>query len=170
MKFSTGKIIFSDRSTLMIAAAVIAVAVFTLTIYISIKNFERKNKTLTGQLNEMQMLQKDLIHIKNIVDSKEKKIGLTKVTGVVPALQQLLDSLGLKAKVIKPLDKKKIKEFTEEDAELQIEGLDLNAIVNLLYRIENSPVSLKVKNAVIKTTFENQNVFVLSITASLIGR
>ncbi len=170
MKFSTGKIILSDRATLIIATAVIVIAAFTLTTYISIKSFERKNKTLTGQLNEMQMLQKDLIHIKDIVDSKERKIGLTKVTGVVPALQQLLDSLGLKAKVIKPLDKKKIKEFTEEDAELEIEGIDLNGIVNLIYKIENSPVSLKVKNAAIKTTFENQNVFVLSITASLIGR
>lgn len=170
MKFSTGKLIFSDRSALIIAAAVIVIAAFTLTTYVSIKGFERKNKTLTVQLNEMQALQKDLFHIKDIVDSKERNIGLTKVTGVVPALQQLLDSLGLKAKVIKPLGKKKIKEFTEEDAELAIEGIDLNQIVNLLYRIENSPFPLKVKNAAMKTAFENQNVFILNITASLISK
>jgi len=62
------------------------------------------------------------------------------------------------------------KEFTEEDAELEIEGINLNQIVNLLYRIENSPFPLKVKNTVMKTAFENQNVFILNITASLIDK
>ncbi len=170
MKFNAGKIIFSDKYILIIAAAVIVVAAFTLATYISVNSFERKNKNLTSQLNEMHMLKEDLVQIKDVVESKERKIGLTKVTGVVPALQQMLDGLGLKAKVIKPLEKKKIKEFTEEDAVLEIEGIDLNAIVNLLYRIENSPVPLKVKNAAIKTTFENPNIFILALTASLIGK
>lgn len=111
-----------------------------------------------------------MIQIKDIAESKERKIGLTKITGAFPALQQLLDSLELKAKAIKPLEKKKIKEFTEEDAELEIEGINLNQIVNLLYRIENSPFPLKVKNAAMKTAFENQNVFILNITASLISK
>ena len=170
MKFNTDKIIFSDKYTIITAALVILAAIFTITAYISINHLEKENKKLTGHLSEIQGLQKELIQIKDIAESKERKIGLTKITGVVPALQQLLDSLGLKAKAIKPLEKKKIKEFTEEDAELEIEGINLNQIVNLLYRIENSPFPLKVKNAAMKTAFENQNVFILNITASLIDK
>ena len=170
MKFSIGKLILSDRPALIIASAVIITAAFMLTTFISFKSYERKNKTLREQLGEMQVLQKDLFRIKGFVDSKEKKIGLTNVTGIVPALQQLLDSMGLKAKIIKPLGKKKIKEFTEEDAEMEIDGTDLNALVNLLYKMDNSPVPLKIKNAAIKTTFENQNIFVINITASLLSR
>ncbi|MEK7698030.1 MAG: hypothetical protein AAB310_00485 [Nitrospirota bacterium] len=109
MKFNTGKIIFSDKYTIITAALVILAAIFTITAHISINRLEKENKKLTGHLSEMQSLQKELIQIKDIAESKERKIGLTKITGVVPALQQLLDSLGLKAKAIKPLEKKKIK-------------------------------------------------------------
>ncbi len=170
MKLMISKIIFSDRYTLITVTAAILIAIFTFITFISANKVERGNGKLKNQLTEMQMLREELIHIKDIVESKEKKIGLTEVSGVVSALEQMLNSLGLEAKVIKPLEKKRIKEFKEEDAELQIENIDLNKIVNLLYRIENSPVPIKIKNATIKTTFENPNIFILNLTASLISK
>lgn len=170
MKLMISKIIFSDRYTLITVTAAILIAIFTFITFISANKVERGNGKLKNQLTEMQMLREELIHIKDIVESKEKKIGLTEVSGVVSALEQMLNTLGLEAKVIKPLEKKRIKEFKEEDAELQIENIDLNKIVNLLYRIENSPVPIKIKNATIKTTFENPNIFILNLTASLISK
>lgn len=170
MKLMISKIIFSDRYTLITVTAAILIAIFTFITFISANKVESGNGKLKNQLTEMQMLREELIHIKDIVESKEKKIGLTEVSGVVSALEQMLNSLGLEAKVIKPLEKKRIKEFKEEDAELQIENIDLNKIVNLLYRIENSPVPIKIKNATIKTTFENPNIFILNLTASLISK
>lgn len=170
MKLIISKIIFSDRYTLITVTAVILIAIFTFITFISANKIERGNGKLKNQLTEMQMLREELIHIKDIVESKEKKIGLTEVSGVVSALEQMLNSLGLEAKVIKPLEKKRVKEFKEEDAELQIENIDLNKIVNLLYRIENSPVPIKIKNTTIKTTFENPNIFILNLTASLISK
>ena len=166
----TGRIILSDRYTLIIIIAVILALLFTAITFISVNNLERKNKELKKQLTEMQRLKEEFIHIKALVESKEKKIGLTRVSGVVPALEQMLNSLGLNAKIIKPLEKKRLKEFTEEDAELEIESIDLNKVVNLLYRIENSPVPLKIKNVAVKPTFKNPDVFILSMTVSLIGK
>ena len=165
-----GKLIFSDRYTLITIIAAILTAIFTVVTFISANSYERNNEKLKNQLNEMQILRDELIHIKAIVNSKEKKIGLTKVSGVVSTLEQMLNSLGLEAKVIRPLGKKQIKEFTEEDAELEIENIDLNKIVNLLYKMENSPVPVKIKSVTIKATFENPNVFILSMTASLISK
>jgi hypothetical protein len=170
MKIMISKIIFSDRYTLIIVIATILIAIFTFITFISVNNFERKNEELKEQLKEMQILKDELIYIKDIVESREKKIGLTEVSGVVSALEQTLSSIGLKAKVIRPLEKKRVKEFIEEDAELQIENINLNKIVNLLYRIENSPVPIKIKNTTIKTTFENPNKFILNLTASLISK
>lgn len=164
------KIILSDRRTLIAAGIAVALAVYTLIAFISAKNLEIKNNELTAQLKEMSALGKEFIYIKDIVESKEKKIGLTNVNSVVSALEQMLNSMGLKAKVIKPLEKKQAKEFTEEDAEIEIENIDLNNIINLLYKIENSPVPMKIKTANIKTAFENPNVFILGITASLISK
>ncbi len=170
MKPLISKIIFSDRYTLTIVTAAILIAIFTVITSISVNNFERKNEDLKSQLKEMQMFREELIHIKDIVKLKEKKIGLTKVSSIVSALEQTLTSLGLEAKVIKPLEKKRIKGFTEEDAELQIENIDLNKVVNLLYKIENSSVPIKIESFTIKTTFENPDIFILNLTASLISK
>ena len=170
MKIMINKIILSDRRTLIAAAIAIALAVYALIAFISAKNLEIKNNELTAQLKEMSALGKEFIYIKNIVESKEKKIGLTNVNSVVSALEQMLNSMGLKAKVIKPLEKKQIREFTEEDAEIEIENIDLNNIINLLYKIENSPVPMKIKSADMKSSFENPNVFTLGLTTSLISK
>ncbi len=170
MTLRPDKIIYSDRVLITVIAIIIAVSAFTFSVYLYSKNLEGKNSSLIGQLAELETLNKDISLVNSVVDSKERKIGLTKVTGAVPALQQLLDSLGLKAKVIRSLDRRKLQEFTEEDAELVLEVIDLNAIVNLLYKMENSPFPLKIKNSAIKATFENPNVFILSITASLISK
>jgi hypothetical protein len=170
MKFNMGKIIISDRYTLILSAAVILVASLTFIIYLSINNLKKENQHSRDQLGEMQMLQQSLVQIKDVVESKEKKIGLTKAGSAVSKLEHMLKSLEIKATVIKPLDKKRIKEFTEENTELQIQGIDLNAIVNLFYKIEHSPVPIKIKSAIMKTTFEDPDKFLLSFTASLISK
>lgn len=170
MELNLRKIIFSDRYTIIITALIILLATLTCITFFSASKFEKKNKELKTELKEMQILREDFVHIKDFVESKEKKIGLTKTGSAVSTLEQLLNSLGLKAKVMKPLEKKRLKEFTEEDTELEIEGIDLNTTVNLLYRIENSPAPLKVRRATLKTTFENPDVFILSMTASLISK
>ncbi len=170
MKIVISKIILSDRYLQAILAAVLLIIIFSFIALISFNNLEKENKNLNQQLQYMEQQKKEIIHIKSIVESQEKKIGLTKTNSVVSALEQILKSLGLQAKVIKPLAKKKNKLFIEEDSELQIENIDLNIIVNLLYKIENSPVPLKIKNAVIKTEFENPNMFILGLTVSFISK
>jgi len=170
MKAVISKIIFSDRHTLVVLSAAIVTAIAAFIISVSSNDLGRENENLKKELKEIQELGDELIHIKDTVKSKENKIGLTDVSGVVSALEQILKNLGLEAKVIKPFGEVRINEFKEEDAELQIENIDLNKTVNLLYKIENSPVPLKIKSAAIKTTFENRNIFTLNITASLMSK
>lgn len=169
MKYNIGKIMLSDRYTLILSAAVMLVASLVFITYASIHNLKKENKRLMGQREEMHMLQQSLVQIKDMVESKEKKIGLTKASSAVSTLEHILKDLQLKAKVIKPLDKKRVKEFTEENVEVEIEGIDLNAVVNLFYNIEHSPVPIKIKSVHIKTTFENPDKFLLAFAASLIS-
>ncbi len=164
------KTLFLDKSiTALLLAAVVAL-VFTITTSVYVKNLERENGALRAQLTEIASLAGDAARIKSTVESKEKKIGLRKTKGIVSTLEQTLGSLGLKASVIRPLEKKKVNVFTENNAELEIRGTDLNSIVNLLYRIENSPLPMKIKNAEIKTTFEDPDKFILKLTVSLLTR
>ncbi len=85
-------------------------------------------------------------------------------------MEKILKSLGLEARVIRPMEKKKANEFAEENAELEIQGTDLNRIVNLLYKIETFPVPMKIKNAAIHTTFEDPDKFIVKLTISLLSK
>lgn len=170
MKKSLKKIIFFDPISLILIIVLILVSAFTVVASIHTNGIAEKNNSLKIQLTEIRSLSERYIHIKNIVESKENKIGLTKTAGVVSTLEQTLDSLGLKANIIKPLEKKRINEFIEEDAELEIKKIDLNSIVNLLHRIDNSPVPMRIKQTFIKTAFEDPDKFTLKITVSLISK
>lgn len=164
------KSILSDKVMLSMLSAFVILSIFTLALFIHTGEIKKKNTLLKAGLKEMNLLKDELSHVKRIVESQEKKIGLTKSAGAVSALEQTLESLGLKAKTIRPLEKKKIEELYEEDTELIIEGIDLNKIVNLLYKIENSPMPMKIKNAHLKTTFESPDMFILNMTVSLISK
>lgn len=144
--------------------------VLTVITFASSGSLEQKNRSLQNQLGDIKKMQKELVQLRELVDAREKKIGLTEVNGVVSALEEMLDGLGVKAKRIKPLEKRISGEFTEESAELEIENIDINTIINLLYRLDNSPMLFKIRDASIRSTFENPDTFILSLTASLIGK
>lgn len=164
------KTIFLDRTILILTTILVLTLVLAITSSMYARKIEEENRSLNIRFNEIRTLTGDAVKMKKLVESKEKKIGLRKTKGVVSTLEQVLKNLGLKAKTIKPLKKQKVNIFTEDNAELEIHDTDLNSIVNLLYKIENSPVPMKIKNTAIRTTFENPDKFILKLTVSLISK
>lgn len=162
--------LFFDRTTLAIAVFIAAAIIFIITMSVLSTKTGGENSALKTQLTGIKSLAEGALELKGVVEAKEKKTGLNKGAAVVPTLEQILKSLGMKATVIRPSAKNKVKEFTEEDAELEIQNIDLNSIVNLLFKIDNSPVPMKIKNTSIKTTFENPDKFILKLTVSLISK
>ena len=160
----------ADRFSLMLIAAIFLLVSAIISVSVIAGGAEKRNRILRAQLTEINQLSEGLLQLKNAVRGKEKKIGLTGSTGVVSTMEQILRGLGLEASMIKPLEKKHVKEFLEQDVELEIKGIDLNSIVNLLYKVENAPQPLKIKSAFIRTSFENTDRFILKLTASLVGR
>jgi len=164
------KILFFDRTLLVLSVAIVVIALTAIILSVYTGTLEKQNATLRSRVAELRSLTAGVTALKSAVESKVKKIGLTRTGGVVPVLEQMLNSLGIKAKAIKPLEKNKVKDYMEEDAELEIQGTDLNSIVNLLYKIDSSPVPLKVKSSSISTTFEDPDKFILKLTVSLLSK
>lgn len=165
----TKKLLF-EKTILLLTTGIMSAVIFTIVISIYTGNIEKKNHRLQTQLAEIQSLAGEVIQIKSVVVSKEKKLGLRKTKGVVTTLEQILKTMGLRARVIKPLGKSNINEYREDNAELEIHDTDLNSIVNLLYKIDVSPVPMKIKSTSIKSTFEDPEKFILKLTVSLINR
>jgi len=93
-----------------------------------------------------------------------------KSRGIIAILERTVKDLNLHANTLKPLEKRKVLDLYENDAELIIESIDLNSVVNLFYKIENSAEPVKIKKASIKTTFENPDKFRLELLLSLMSR
>jgi len=164
------KVLFFDKiiSVLTVMSLIAIITIIVTSIYAS--DIKAMNKALNYQLSEINSLTSRVVDIKGFVESKEKKIELRRTQGVVSTMQQSLKSLELNAKTIKPLDKKKVLEYLEENAELEIDGVDLNQIVNLLYKIESSPIPIKIKNTSMKTSFEDPEKFTLKIMLALVTK
>ncbi len=170
MKLLTKRVLLHDTPLVLLSCAIVLTIILTVIAGIYAGNFERKNSTLKRQLSEMQSLSREVVQIKAVVESKEKRIGLQKSAGVVSTLEQILTNLGLEAQVIKPLARTKINEFSEENAELTLQGADLNSVVNLLYKIDISPAPLKIKTVSIKSSFEDPDRFIVHLTIALMSR
>jgi len=170
MKNRARNILLYDKALLVLSFAILLTVILAIMSVIYTRNFEGKNEQLRKRLSGMQSMSGDVLQIKAVVESKETKIGLKRTAGIVSALEQILRTHGLEARVIKPLGKTKIDEYNEDSAELEIESTDLNSIVNLLYKIDISQAPLKIKTASVRSTFEAPDKFILKLTVSLMGR
>jgi hypothetical protein len=164
------KMLFMDKSIFVLLLLIVAVFSLTVMTLVFTGNFNSKNTLLKTQIEELQSLSGNVVRIKGIVERKEKRIASARAKGVVSTVEQILKNLGIKAKTIKPLDKKKTNGFIEEVADIEVENIDLNHIVNLLYRIDNSPSPMKINSALTKTGFENPDRFTLKLSVSLLRK
>jgi hypothetical protein len=146
--------------------SLVAVAVLFIFSTIAKRDLER----LKIQHKEIAMLKDEATVLRSKVVFVERKKGLTKVAGVVSAIDDLFSSLGLKGKIrsIKQIGSREISGDIEEDAEVTIDKLNMNEMVNVFHKIENSPVLFVVKKADIKTSFEKQELLTLNMTITLI--
>lgn len=97
----------------------------------------------------------------------EGKKNLTAVKGVVQAVDEVFEPLGLKEKV------KSVKVFPSreegmEKAEVTVQGTDTNETINFLYLLENTPMPLAIKKITIRTSFDRPELLNITMTLSYI--
>jgi hypothetical protein len=127
-------------------------------------------KFLQEQHKEMLVLKDEFLQLKQRIDAVENKKNLSSAEGVIQAVDEVFSSIGLKSKLktVKSSGKREIKEGFEEEADLSIEKVDMNEMLNIFYKIENAPVVLTVKKATIKKSFENPELLNISLTLSFV--
>lgn len=130
----------------------------------------RELARIKSQYAEMSLLNEEFISLKAKVDEAERKKKLSKINGVIPALDEVFSPLGLKNRIksIKPAGSREISGSIEEEADVSVEKVSMNEMVNLFYKIENSPMLLVIKKAGIKTSFEKPDLLNLNLTVSFI--
>lgn len=158
-----------DKKALIAACIAVPLILCAVMLNISLSS-ERELGDLKARQKELAVLKENFLALRSRVSAVESKKSLTQVKGIVQAADEIFVPLGLKQKVksVKPIASKEMKDAFEEEAEVQIEKADINDAVNILYRIENAPMALSVKRALLKTSFENPSSLNITMTIALI--
>ncbi|MEW6215207.1 MAG: hypothetical protein AB1478_08405 [Nitrospirota bacterium] len=148
-------------------AVSVVLCILALNVSSSLKDDLRNLKALQ---REFLALKDEFLSLKNRINAVEGRKSLTKVEGIVQAIDEIFLPLGLKKKVksVKPTGTKELKDAIEEEAEVQVEKVDMNEMVNIFYKIENAPMIISIKKATIKTSFENPALLNIIMTIALV--
>jgi general secretion pathway protein M len=82
---------------------------------------------------------------------------------------KLIEETGIKGKSlqVKPLKTEERNGFQEESADVRIEGLTSNEVINLLFKLEQGTRPATIRKALFKTRFEDPSRLDLAMTVSL---
>lgn len=159
----------TDRQTIMLSlmAALAIACVVMWTLYSSAK---KAHAGLLAQRSELLALKQDYLSLKGSVDAVESRKTLTNVQGIAQAVDEVFKPLGLadKVKSVKSVGVREKEYGTEEEAEVQVEKVSMNEMVNIFYKIENAPMILTVRKATVKTSFDDPTLLNISMTLTLV--
>lgn len=150
-------------------ASVLAGFVIITSLGINLHSSEKRElKQLKEKIGEILIIKNEYLSLKKRIDAVEGKKNLSRTEGIIPAVDEVFSWIGLRdrLKTVKSTGKREVKDGFEEDAELYIEKVNMNEMVNIFYRIENAPMILTIKKATIKKSFENPELLNISLTLS----
>jgi len=162
--------LLKDKRLIYISSGLILFVVIAVSGMNLLSSERRELKLLNDQRKEMLILKDEYVSLKKRVDSAESRKDLSSAQGIVQAVDEVFQSIGLKDKVktVRSTNRRDMKEGTEEEAELLIEKVSMNEMVNIFYKIENAPMILTIKKAAIKKSFENPELLNVSLTLSFL--
>ena len=162
--------LLKDKRLIYISSGLILFVVIAVSGMNLLSSERRELKLLNDQRKEMLILKDEYVSLKKKIDSAESRKSLSSAQGIVQAADEVFQSIGLKDKVktVKSTNRRDMKEGTEEEAELLIEKVSMNEMVNIFYKIENAPMILTIKKAAIKKSFENPELLNISLTLSFL--
>ena len=145
--------------------------IIMISVALSILANERRDLLrLKEQRKEMIALKDTLLLLSRKVQYVEAKKELSNVQGIAQAVEEVSSSVGLRdrVKTVKSTGKRETRDGFEEEADVYIEKVTMNEMVNIFYRIKNAPMVLTVKKVTVKKSFENPELLNISLILSFL--
>jgi len=151
--------------------AVLAAFLLAAAIGLNVLSSERREvEKLRKQHVEMLSIKDEYSSLSRVVQAREARKNLSNAQGIAQAVEEVFLPVGLKdrLKSIKSTGRRETNDGYEEEADISIEKLSMNEMVNIFYRIENAPMVLTVKKVAIKKSFENPELMNISLLVSFL--
>ena len=158
------------RRGTIVAFMILGLFVLAVALLMLKGSAEKELDTLKAKQKEILSLSGEYRTLKDSVAFVEQKPSLSQMRGVANALDTLSSSLGIKGKMksVKAVASREIRgSMSEENAEVLLEKVTLNELVNLFYRLGDAPMILSVKRVTMKKSFENPELLDVTMNISL---
>jgi len=161
------RLVFDRR--IVLAAVSAAAVLLCIALVASSVSLRAERDGLKARQKEMALLKDEYLLRKGAVAAVEGRQS-PNITGVAQGIDEIFRSLGLNQKVksVKSVGSSDQRFGSVEEAEVLVEKVNMNELVNILHKVENGPLPLTVKKAAMRTSFENPALLNLTFTAGLI--
>jgi len=162
--------LLKNRRIISFSAVLIS---FLILAALGIKMLSSQTKELhqlQEQRKEMAALRDEFLSLQQKIQTVENRKNLTNVQGVLQAVDEVFSSVGLKDKVktVKNTGKRETKDGIEEEADVSVEKVTMNEMVNIFYRIDHAPMILTIKKVTVKQSFENPELLNITLMLSFL--
>lgn len=162
--------LLKNRRIISFSAVLIS---FLILAALGIKMLSSQTKELhqlQEQRKEMAVLRGEFLSLQQKIQTVENRKNLTNVQGVLQAVDEVFSSVGLKDKVktVKNTGKRETKDGIEEEADISVEKVTMNEMVNIFYRIDHAPMILTIKKVSVKQSFENPELLNITLMLSFL--
>jgi uncharacterized protein YlxW (UPF0749 family) len=162
--------LLKNRRIISFSAVLIS---FLILAALGIKMLSSQTKELhqlQEQRKEMAVLRDEFLSLQQKFQTVENRKNLTNVQGVLQAVDEVFSSVGLKDKVktVKNTGKRETKDGIEEEADVSVEKVTMNEMVNIFYGIDHAPMILTVKKVSVKQSFENPELLNITLMLSFL--
>jgi len=154
----------------VLAFIILGLFILIVPLLMTARSASKELDTLKAKQKELASLSREYRTLKENVDFVEQRPSLSQIHGVANALDTISSSLGIKGKIksVKTVTTREVAgSMTEESAEVLIEKVTLNELVNLFYRIGDAPMILSMKRVSMKKSFENPELLDVNMNLAL---
>lgn len=154
------------RDTVLAIFGILAVLAIAFVSAYAASSAKNELAILRTQHEELLSLKDEFLAVRKRVEAFEGRARLTRVEGIQQAVDEVLGSVGLKDRIksVKRLEA----EAGEDKAELSLQDVDMNEMVNILYAFENAPMPLVIRKVELKTSFQSPGRLNMVMTLSLV--
>jgi len=161
---------FKDKWVIYLVSILIPLLIIAILGIKKLSSQTMELHQLREQRGEMAVLKDELLSLRQKIQTVESKKNLSNVQGVLQAIDEVFSSMNLKDKVktVKSTGKRETKDGVEEGADVSVEKVTMNEMVNIFYRIEHAPMILTIRKVTVKQSFENPELLNINLVLSFL--
>ncbi len=159
-----------NRSRAVLFIILISLVILIIPAFIYERSLKGSLDSNRQKYKELAALSNDYIALRGKLETAEKKQSIKAGAGIANTVNDMFASLGIKSRIksITGVSNRQLKgNISEEFAEIYIEKVTMNELVNIFYKIETMPVILSVKKTAIKKSFEKPELLDVTISLAL---